>query len=118
MPIFDYECLDCGKTFEVVVISRQSQFQESSSCQFCNSANIKKIISKSPTIRYDGRVALQTLPDPSPPLQELRGKNRPGCEGGFQDLPEVGKMERRRRPDGNWEWYEVKKQYFDMGKRL
>jgi hypothetical protein len=67
-------------------------------------------------IRMDGKVALQTLPDPHPPLHELRGKNRPGCEGGYNDLPEVGTMKRVKTEDGNWEWKEVKKQIFDMKK--
>lgn len=113
MPIFQYQCNSCQCEFEQIVISRQTGFSEPTQCPQCQSPDIIKIIGGAPTVRLDGKVALQTLGDPSPPLQELKAKGpRPGCTGGYADLPEVGKMERRRREDGNWEWHEKKRKYF------
>lgn len=41
MPLFDYLCLDCGKANEVLVLSPTDQPQ----CNFCDSRNLKKLLS-------------------------------------------------------------------------
>ena len=44
MPLYDYECQDCGRVTEVLVRSRDS---EDVSCPDCNSTNLKKLVSAS-----------------------------------------------------------------------
>ena len=41
MPLFDYQCLDCGKINELLVTSSNDQVK----CLFCNSTNLKKMLS-------------------------------------------------------------------------
>ncbi|MBW1763965.1 MAG: zinc ribbon domain-containing protein [Deltaproteobacteria bacterium] len=41
MPIFEYTCLDCGNTSEILV-ARQDEIPE---CRSCRSTNLKKNIS-------------------------------------------------------------------------
>jgi putative FmdB family regulatory protein len=118
MPIFQYRCLDCNYEFEAVVMQNHSAFKEPEQCPNCRSQIIEKMITAPAAIRMDGRVALQTLADPKPPLQSLKEKGpRRGCEGGYKDLPDMGKLERRKTADGNWEWVEKKQQVFDLGKK-
>jgi len=40
MPLFDYLCLDCGKTFELLVIGTQNIPE----CSACGSGNVKKLL--------------------------------------------------------------------------
>jgi len=42
VPIYEYECGDCGKTFEVFLLSSDKPVKN---CQFCQSENIKKLVS-------------------------------------------------------------------------
>ena len=41
MPIFEYLCLDCGKTSEILMVG----LNESPQCGFCNSHHLKKLLS-------------------------------------------------------------------------
>ncbi|MBN1626384.1 MAG: zinc ribbon domain-containing protein [Deltaproteobacteria bacterium] len=41
MPLYDYECLDCGKLSEILIANAGDQPQ----CQSCGSKNLKKMIS-------------------------------------------------------------------------
>jgi len=41
MPLFDYLCLDCGKTCEVLLTGREDRV----SCEACGSRNVKKLLS-------------------------------------------------------------------------
>ncbi|MBW2490076.1 MAG: hypothetical protein JRE65_02860 [Deltaproteobacteria bacterium] len=41
MPIFEYLCLDCGKTSEILVFG----LDVSPQCRFCKSHQLKKLIS-------------------------------------------------------------------------
>ncbi|MBW1751797.1 MAG: zinc ribbon domain-containing protein [Deltaproteobacteria bacterium] len=41
MPLFDYLCLDCGKTSEILAIASDDRQQ----CQVCGSNNLKKMLS-------------------------------------------------------------------------
>ena len=41
MPIFEYLCLDCGKTSELLVFGLDDPQQ----CDFCNSHHLKKLVS-------------------------------------------------------------------------
>lgn len=118
MPIFQYHCCDCNHEFEKIVINTQAGFPEPENCPNCDSKTIEKMLTAPAAIRMDGKTALKTLGDPKPPLQSLREKGpRQGCEGGYKDLPEAGKMERRKTKDGNWEWHEKKRKIFDGGKK-
>jgi putative FmdB family regulatory protein len=115
MPVYDYECLGCGECFEAVVMPSQSNMQPPTNCPTCKSEIIERRMG-CPSIRMGGRRALRSVPDPHPPLQELRGKNQPGCEGGFADLPEFNPNKSTQTKDGV-EWSEKKKQIIDMGKK-
>ena len=42
MPIFEYACLDCGQTFEILLSSSSDSIPI---CSNCNSKNLKKLIS-------------------------------------------------------------------------
>ncbi len=41
MPLFDYLCLDCGKTIEVLVGAAEDKPE----CSSCSSKNLKKLLS-------------------------------------------------------------------------
>ena len=41
MPIFEYQCLDCGKLSEILVTTSKDKQQ----CQACGSGNLKKMFS-------------------------------------------------------------------------
>jgi len=43
MPIYEFKCDDCGKTFESLVLIASAV--DSIRCKHCNSSNIKKILS-------------------------------------------------------------------------
>lgn len=118
MPVFKYECLDCGYVFEKIVISGQTGFGEADQCPECRSNIIEKMITAPAQIRMDGRRGLRSVPDPTPPLQKLKEKGpKEGCVGGYGDLEEFRPTERKKDKNGNWEWQERKKQHFDLGKR-
>jgi len=58
------------------------------------------------------------LPDPSPPLEELRGKTKPGCVGGYEDKPyaepNINKWDMTRDKYGNRIFKEKRRTYFDQ----
>ncbi len=117
MPIYEYHCDTCECNFESIVIPRQSGFTEPTNCPHCQSEVIRKNITAPAIISMDGKAVLQSLPDPKPPLQELRGKNRPFCEGGYKDLPDPGKLEGKKNKDGHWNWTEKRTQVHDLSKK-
>lgn len=41
MPIYEYQCNDCTKTFEYLVLGQS----EPENCQYCNAANIQRLMS-------------------------------------------------------------------------
>lgn len=43
MPIYEFVCKDCGKTFEKLVLTKEEEVDIT--CPFCKSENTKKIIS-------------------------------------------------------------------------
>ncbi len=43
MPIYEYRCKDCGKTFEKLVFS--SSQSENVECEHCKSKNTEKLVS-------------------------------------------------------------------------
>ena len=112
MPIFDYTCSDCKQTFENIEVWSSHKATE---CKFCGSKNIEKVIGCH-QVRMDSDVVLRSLPDPVPPLEELRGKNKPGMEGGFKDKPyadtQLKNYKRQKDKNGNWIWTEKRRQYF------
>lgn len=113
MPIFDMECQECNTVFEFLKV-KSDDFPICPKCG-CYGPTCKKIFSMMPNIRMNSDDILHNLPDPSPPLEELRGK---GTEG-YKDKPEassnLGKYKRRKDKYGNTIWEEKKKIIFDMG---
>jgi hypothetical protein len=67
----------------------------------------------------DSDSVLRSVPDPNPPLEELRGKNRPDCEGGYADKPyadtNLNSYDRTKDKYGNSIWREKRRTYFDQG---
>ncbi|WP_371877455.1 FmdB family zinc ribbon protein [Thiovibrio frasassiensis] len=71
MPIFEFECNDCGNTFETLTNGR-----EEISCPQCDSANLKKLISACGTTSDDTKC---NWDDPSlPNKQEFQRLSRKG----------------------------------------
>ncbi len=68
----------------------------------------------------DSDVILKSMPDPSPPLEELRGKSKTHKGGGFTDKPyadtQLKNYDRHKDKNGNWIWTEKKRLHVDMGR--
>ncbi len=47
MPIYEFHCEDCGKNFESLIMI--SSALDDLTCKYCNSSNIKKMISATST---------------------------------------------------------------------
>jgi len=41
MPIYEYECVECGRVFEQLVASHKARAQ----CPACNASNAKRLVS-------------------------------------------------------------------------
>lgn len=69
-----------------------------------------------PNVRMNAESVLKSMPDPSPPLEELRGR---GSEG-YKDKPEASSnlkdYKRSKDKQGNIIWTEKKKVVIDMGR--
>lgn len=108
MPIFDYHCKSCDKTFENIEVWSNHR---ATKCRFCDSKDIERVISTS-YVQMNSDAILHNPPDPIPPLEELRGK---GTEG-FKDKPhadtQLKNYVRRKDKNGNWIWTEKHRQYF------
>jgi putative FmdB family regulatory protein len=117
MPIYDYSCSECGNIWESIEVWKSHAPSE---CPQCKSKDIQKIMG-TPHVRMDSDPILHSIPDPSPPLEELRGKVKPGCEGGYVDKPyadpQLKNYTRRRDKYGNSIWEEKKRVYFTGQKR-
>ena len=50
MPLFDYQCLDCGQRSEILVTGLGQQPQ----CRNCSSTNLRKLLP--PTLQCPGRL--------------------------------------------------------------
>lgn len=103
MPIFQYECSKCGKSFEYLKLNWSSD--KDLKCPSCGDVHPNKIICGT-TFRMEGKRAMRSLPDPIPPLQELRGKGDPG----FSDLPEYKPT--LKKEDGIWKAKESSRKYY------
>jgi putative FmdB family regulatory protein len=113
MPIFDYCCEECGHVWESIEVWSSHAPKE---CPKCKHTKFSKVIGVS-NIRMDPDTVKHNLPDPTPPLEELRGKGNKG----YKDKPHAEKSlnayERKRDKYGNTHWVEKRKQYFDLGKK-
>ena len=45
MPIFEYQCFDCGTKFEELVLSRREQSENSTACSDCGSSAVERLFS-------------------------------------------------------------------------
>lgn len=116
MPIFDMQCKKCKKVFEFL----QIQSGDWPTCPKCGSKNaFRKLFSMMPAIRMDSDTILKSLPDPVPPLEELRGRARPDSESGLRDKPEAKLSDYKRKKDklGNTMWFPKERMTIDMGRR-
>lgn len=117
MPIFNYQCLECKHEFEKIVIISQTGMGEPDQCPKCKSNLIEKLLSAPAQIRMDGKAGLRSVPDPKPPLRSLQEAGpKPGCTGGYSDLPDFYKPIRKGKDKyGNILWGESpKKIVYDM----
>jgi len=62
MPIYEYQCKDCGKKSSFLILSISSQFEPM--CKACGSFNLKKLISPVAVLRSE-ESRLESLADPS-----------------------------------------------------
>jgi len=58
MPLFDYLCSDCGKINEILVTGAENRIE----CRFCNSANLKKLLSAHSSL--SGHTSNSSMPGP------------------------------------------------------
>ncbi len=74
MPLFDYTCLDCGETSELLIISTTEQ----PSCTACGSTKVRKLLSP-----HSGFSGLSKHRIPGPGDTSCCGKNpaEAGCAG-------------------------------------
>jgi putative FmdB family regulatory protein len=78
MPIYDYECSECGKRYDV--FHKVREIAEDVLCPTCGSRNHKKLMS-APSISISSRATSAENPDcPSCDLSEG------GCAGGMCGL--------------------------------
>jgi len=107
MPIFDLRCKDCEHVFEYFFV-RSDDFP---TCPKCGGQYFEKLIS-CPHIRMDSDQILKSLPDPSPPLEELRGKGSEGYKDKPYADPQLKNYVRKKDKYGNSNWEEKRRQYF------
>lgn len=111
-PIFDYQCAECKHRWENIEVW---SYHKATKCPKCGCESIAKIIG-TPIVRSDPDTVKHSLPDPQPPLEELRGK---GTEG-YKDKPYASTYlkdyTRRKDKEGNTIWEEKHRQYIDLGK--
>jgi putative FmdB family regulatory protein len=57
MPLYDFQCEDCGKTSEILMTGSR----DAAACSHCGSTNLKKLLSASSSLSGEAR---QGLPGP------------------------------------------------------
>ncbi len=113
MPIFEYCCKDCERTFESIEVWESHR---ATKCRYCGSIHIERLIGAC-HIRMNPDDVKHELPDPVPPLEELRGKGTHG----YKDKPAVESDIRKgweytKDKYGNKQWKEKRRIHVDMGK--
>jgi len=110
MPIFDYSCKKCGNVWENIEVWESHAPKK---CPKCKSKRFAKVFSYvKQQVRTNADVMKHNLPDPAPPLEELRGK---GNEG-YKDKPyadtNLHNYTTRKDKHGNTIWEEKRRTYF------
>lgn len=107
MPIYEYECQNCGKVFEIIWLSEKD---EPDNCKICQ-GKLRRIVSQF-LVSTAGKNILRNLPDPVPPLTELVGKGK--NNKGFEDLPArtLNEYKRIKKDTGETVWIPKEKKYF------
>jgi len=62
MPVYEYRCGDCRKTFSV--LCRISELAEHPPCDACSSTNTRRLVSRFRTIRSEDQI-LESMADPA-----------------------------------------------------
>jgi len=62
MPIYEYQCRDCGKRFSFLIFSIKEEFEPR--CSFCGSINTRRLISRVRVLKSE-EARLENLADPS-----------------------------------------------------
>jgi len=62
MPIYEYRCDECRKTFSV--LCRISELAEHPPCEKCSSARTRRLVSRVRTIRSEDQI-LESMADPT-----------------------------------------------------
>jgi len=74
MPIYEFECLDCGQNTEILVASSETELV---ACGNCGSRNLKKLLSAHAAVSPTGRfpemrlIGAAAARDPLPRAQAL-----------------------------------------------
>ena len=67
VPIYEYDCRECGKRFEVIVQGRTTP-----ECPACHGTNLERALSTF-AVSSSGRTAAQSGPGPCGTCGDLRG---------------------------------------------
>ncbi|MBW2260267.1 MAG: zinc ribbon domain-containing protein [Deltaproteobacteria bacterium] len=74
MPLFDYLCLECGESSEVLVTGSEEKAQ----CRFCGSHNLKKLLSAHSSLSGPNK---NSLPGPGDTACCGSTPSQAGCAG-------------------------------------
>jgi putative FmdB family regulatory protein len=74
MPLYEYLCLKCGQTSEILVMSQEDK----PACQACKSKKLKKLLSA--TAAYSGKSS-SSLPGPGDTSCCGHTPSEAGCAG-------------------------------------
>ena len=72
MPLYDYRCTECGRTFE----RRHGWNEPAGACPFCRSARVARLL---PTFAVQVKGGARGRPTAGDPACSPDGCERPGC---------------------------------------
>ncbi|MCP4626389.1 MAG: zinc ribbon domain-containing protein [bacterium] len=94
MPIYEYECTQCGAEFDCVVMNISDPFHPT--CEKCQSTDVKKLVSR---VRYLGGPKEDGLAENAEKrmLQSLGGKVSDKTRQEIRDLSQTAAKRGKRR---------------------
>jgi putative FmdB family regulatory protein len=91
VPIYEFECRDCGHRFEELVGSHVGTEADDVACPECGSAEVERLLSTSYAPLHR-----QLTPNQRRKLEEKRGTNRDGAMERFRKQRAAERAARRR----------------------